>query len=206
MNTIDQDQLPFQNLFPRNFPLLSYFWIVILIVLIISGSIGYVLGLRISQYETTAVSQLDQQPSLPTVTPLLTGDDGDTDYISVSGTISSDSTYYDHMYVYVDELKNGVKTNQQADTREIFKAQENINYPFSFDRLNPGITYIFTAAACHADKSGYCSSYTQKIKITKCSGQIQATNCIINGSTSNFGNVSFAIRKVDNPADFLKHK
>lgn len=192
---MEETPVPFKPYFPK-LSMSSYFWIIIGISGIFFGILGYFIGFRVNELPFSSAKSSVLQPPQS-----LSGDDTDSDseFAEIFGTFTTDTSYYDQIDVYVDSIKNGVKTQQDADYRYITKPESGVVYPFSFQRLAPSKNYIFTASACTTNPKTYALLCAKHIKITKCSGTLQGNACIITGSAQNFGKVDFSLSKADNP-------
>jgi len=164
---------------------------VILLTAIIAGTIGYSIGTMTMSSSQSPLPQQAITPSISLPKPTLYGDDGDIDYSDISGTVTTDTDYYDQVTIIIDSVKNDVLTRADYDTRTITKPQPKIAYPFSFSRLLPGLTYNISFFACHYNRNNtmFCNTTP---KIVHCSGKIQASSCIIQDS----GNVDFFLSKM----------
>lgn len=193
----EQSPIPFKQYFP-NLSLSSYFWLAIGVSSVVFCIGGYFIGARVSGLSASSSQPTQSQTS--STSP--SGNDNDTAFAEVFGTFTTDTSYYDQLDVYVDSIKNGVRTNQDVDYRYIVKPQVGVAYPFSFQRLDPTKEYIFSASACITNPKTYALICAKHINITKCSGTIQGANCIIKAPgplLQTSGAVDFSLKKVDNP-------
>ena len=197
----EETPVPFKDYFP-NLSMSSYFWLMIGLTALFFGFIGYFVGVRINELPSSTnipqTSNIAQQylPTQPTGT--IPGDDNDIDYSSIDGFFTTDTTYYDQLVVSIDSIQNNVKTNLDTDYRYITKPQTGIQYPYSFDRLDPYKSYIVSASACTTNPKTYALDCAKNIKIAKCSGEFQGATCVITGNgneVKSSGTVNFAIKK-----------
>lgn len=195
----EETPVPFKQYFPK-LSMSSYFWVVIGIAAVFFGIIGYFVGIRVNDLQSSSTSLGYSTVSSPTPT-IPAGGDNDANLAQVYGTFTTSTNYYDQLAVNVDSIQNGVKTNLDSDFRDITKPQTGIKYPYLFSRLDPSKTYIVSASACRANPKTYALECAKNIKITGCTGTIQGDSCIITWQGNiqqRYGAVDFSITKADN--------
>ena len=167
--------------------------------MIVFGVLGYFVGIRVNQLPASSVSpgptvafnqQAPQQP-----TPGIY-DDNDTDYSNISGYFITNASQYDQFVIRIDSLPSSTTTFIDTDDRAFDEPHVGIQYPYMFSRLNPFLSYAVSASSCYTNLKTYALECAKNIKITKCSGTIQGTTCVIKGNgneAQSSGEVDFLV-------------
>lgn len=155
-------------------------WIFAVVFALVLGLGGYALG-------SSSQKKNPEKTSTLAPSPTTVASEKKQPLTKISGSVKTDARNLDYLIVDISQYGNVKATNHQE--RIMLKPQGNIEYAYTFENLDPKITYTVVMQGCKDSEK--VSACVESKKVVNCSGRIptdtKQQQCLIRGD----GNADF---------------